>query len=447
MELDLFNGSALVAWQGQVVFSSGYGLAQMEWNVPNDVDTKFRIGSITKQFTAMLILQLVEEGRFSLDSTVADLLPDYRSDTGSRITVHHLLSHTSGLAPYHRPPELAEDPARDPGDMEGYVTTYCSGELEFEPGSRFRYSNAGYRLLGAIIERTTGKGYEQVLEERIFGPLGMRDTGYDHEDAVIERRAVGYFQPWDGGIRISPHVDMSVPYSAGALYSTVEDLFKWDRALAGYALLDSEMTATMFRPVLDDYAYGWRVEELPIGPDRANRTVTSHSGGINGFYTTIVRVPDDGALVVLFNNRDPAPLVKIRTAILDLLYGREPAAPRPPVLGELMAALEAGGVEAAMARYRDLKEHQQDRFDFSFSQLNRLCYHLMEAGRFADAIDVCKANVESFPNLPHPYDSLGEAYMSAGETRLAIVNYARSLERDPDNTNAVRQLVALAGIE
>jgi CubicO group peptidase (beta-lactamase class C family) len=137
-ELELFNGAALVASNGEIIFRSGFGLANMEWDIPNETDTKFRLGSLTKQFTSMLVMQLVAEGALSLDSTVADVLPYYREDTGSQITVHHLLSHTSGLPGYTRPPGVESDPTRNPDDTEKYVKTYCSGDLEFEPGSTYR---------------------------------------------------------------------------------------------------------------------------------------------------------------------------------------------------------------------------------------------------------------------------------------------------------------------
>jgi CubicO group peptidase (beta-lactamase class C family) len=292
-----------------------------------------------------------------------------------------------------------------------------------------------------------GTSYEQLLQERIFDPLGMEDSGYDHDDTIINRRAAGYYKWWNGGFRHAPYVDMTIPYAAGALYSTVDDLVLWDRALAEDTLLPSRWKAMMFEPVLNDYAYGWSVRTLPIGFDEADRTVISHNGGINGFHTTIARIRDDGYLIVLLNNTGSAPMSRMRSGILDILYGREPSKPKPPVYDELIAALESGGPSAAIERYRELKESHLESYDFGFSQLNKLCYHLMEGGQPEAAIEVCRLNVERFPQSPYPYDSLGEAYMTAGNTELAIVNYARSLQLDPENMNAVRQLMALTGVK
>ena len=187
-----FMGTVLVAESGKVIYKKGFGYANVEWEIPNTTDTRFRIGSITKQFTAMLILQLVEQGKVKLDGKVTDYLPDYRKETGDRVTVHHLLNHTSGIPSYTGMPTFFKDVSRNPYGVEEFVKKYASGDLEFEPGSKFVYNNSGYFLLGAIIEKVTGKPYDQVLKENILDPLGMKDTGYDRHDTIIKKRASGY---------------------------------------------------------------------------------------------------------------------------------------------------------------------------------------------------------------------------------------------------------------
>src|SRR5215510_10417679 len=169
-----FNGTVLVAEKGSVIYKKGFGLANMEWNIPNEPDVKFRIGSITKQFTSMLIMQLVQEGKIKLDGKLTDYLTDYRKDTGDKVTIHNLLTHTSGIPSYTSLPDFFKEVSRDPYGVEEFVKNYCSGDLEFETGSKFEYDNSGYFLLGAIIEQLTGQSYERALQERIFGPLGMK---------------------------------------------------------------------------------------------------------------------------------------------------------------------------------------------------------------------------------------------------------------------------------
>lgn len=438
-QLGTFNGAALVAESGKVIFKKGFGLADFEWQIPNTTDTKFRLGSITKQFTAALILQLAEEGKLSLETPLGDALPYYRQDTGALITVHHLLTHTSGIPSYTGLPGFSEDVSRDPYLVRDFVQEYCSGDLEFEPGAEFRYNNSGYFLLGAIIEEVTGKSYAQALKERIFDPLGMRASGYDRAAPLLEKRARGY----EGGllgVRNADYLDMSLPFAAGALYSTVEDLYLWDQALYGDEVLPPAAKERMFTPNLKDYGYGWGIRRQPIGPGEAERLTIGHGGGINGFNTLIIRVPEDRHLVVLLNNTGGTNLDAISSGIADVLYGRDPAPVKQPVAPVLYETVEKAGVEEAVARYRELKANRAEEFDLSEAQLSRLGYELLSQERTDDAIEVFKLNAEEFPESGNTHDSLAEAYVKAGETELAIKSYARSLELDPANRNAVDRL-------
>jgi len=438
-DIDAFNGSALVARNGKVLWKKGLGMADFEWSVPNTPDTKFRLGSITKQFTATLVLQLIEEGKLSLDTKLADALPYYRQDTGSRVTIHQLLNHTSGIPSYTDLESFASEVSRDPYGVREFVERFCSGDLQFEPGSAFRYDNSGYFLLGAIVEQVTGATYEALLQQRIFGPLGMQASGYDRNGPILAKRARGYDQRLDG-VRNTGYLDMSLPYAAGSLYSTVEDLFRWDQALYGDTILPARAKERMFTPGLEHYGYGWDIRRVPLGPGGAERTTIRHEGGINGFHTLIARVPEDRHLVVLLNNTGGTSLEAISAGILDILYGRTPAAPRPSVARELYDVLRQGDVAAAVARYREWKQARAEELDFGEAQLNRLGYELLEAQRPAEAIEFFRLNVEAFPESANAYDSLAEGYMAAGERTLSIKNYAKSLELDPQNRHAVAQL-------
>src|SRR6185503_6450647 len=247
-----FNGTALVAENGKVIYKGAFGMANMEWAIPNTPDTKFRLGSITKQFTATLIMQLVEQGKIKLDGKLSDYLPDYRKDIGEKVTIHHLLTHTSGIPSYTGLPKFFEDVSRNPYKVDEFVKKYASGDLQFEPGSKFAYNNSGYFLLGAIIEKITGKPYEQVLKENIFDPVGMKNTGYDHYDTILPKRAAGYSKTTDGYAN-APYLDMSIPYAAGSLYSTVEDLYLWDQALYLDKIISAKSKELMYKPFLEGY--------------------------------------------------------------------------------------------------------------------------------------------------------------------------------------------------
>ena len=438
--LKQFNGSILVAQNSQILFQKGYGLAEMEWGIPNAPDTKFRLGSISKQFTSFLILQLVQEGKITLDANVADVLPYYRKDTGSKITIRQLLTHTSGLPNYTARPDYRDKLMRNPFGVEDFVKGYCSGDLEFEPGTKFNYSNSGYFVLGAVIEQLTGKPYEQVLKERILDPVGMKDTGYDHSDVILMKRAAGY-EKTPGGYVNTPYVDMSLPYAAGALYSTVGDLYLWDQALYSDRLLPAELKRQMFTPGLGNYAFGWSVRQLPMGPEKTNRTVTAHGGGINGFSTLISRVTEDRNLVVLLDNTAGGQFLQpITNGVFDILYGRVPPNPKKSLSEVLGPICASQGLEAAIARYREIKDREADAYDLREAELNMLGYTLLGQKKFEDAIAVFKLNLEAFPESANCYDSLAEGYMAAGQKELAIKNYAKSLELNPANRGAVEQL-------
>ncbi|HSB60197.1 MAG TPA: serine hydrolase domain-containing protein, partial [Vicinamibacteria bacterium] len=375
----LFNGSVLVAEKGVVLLKKGYGLANMEWAIPNGPDTKFRIGSITKQFTAALVLRQVERGRIRLDGALSEYLPDYRRDTGEKVTIHHLLTHTSGIPSYTDSPRFFAEVSRDPYRVDEFVKKFCSGDLAFEPGSRFRYNNSGYFLLGAVLEQVTGQSYERLLREEILEPLGMSDTGYDRSETILPRRAAGY-QKELGGYRNAPYLDMGLPYAAGALYSTVEDLFKWDQALYGTAVLSEASKERMFTPFLEGYGYGWALRTIPAGEPRTGGRQIGHTGGINGFNTDIVRLLDERILIVLLNNAGDTVLESISRGIREVLAGLEPERPKRRVADAIAAAALGKGGAAAVERYRWLKATRPRDFDFSESQINVLGYQLLARG-------------------------------------------------------------------
>lgn len=438
-----FNGAALVAEDGKVIYKQGFGLANMEWNVPVATDTRFRLGSITKQFTAALTLQLVEQGKIKLDAKVSDYLPDYRRDTGQKVTVHHLLTHTSGIPSYTGQPGFFETVSRNPYKVDEFVKRYASGDLEFEPGAKFAYNNSGYFLLGAIIEKVTGKPYEQVLKENILDPAGMRNTGYDRHDRLIEKRASGYVKTPEGYSN-APYLDMSIPYAAGSMYSTVEDLYLWDQALYTDRVISARSKELMFKPFLQDYAYGWVVANAAFKSGDQPVQVIRHGGGINGFNTEILRFAGRRNLIVLLDNTSQGQHVgRLATTIGKILYDQPYDPPKMSVADALFKTITEKGVEAGVAQYRELKTKQAAAYDFSEPELNTLGYRLLQAGKVKEAVEIFKLNVEMFPQGFNTYDSLGEAYAAAGERELAVQNYKKSLELNPNNTGAVAALKKL----
>ncbi len=441
-----FTGAVLVSEQGKVLFKKGYGLANREWSIPNAPDTRFRLGSITKQFTSMLVMQQVQKGTIKLDAHLSDYLPYYRKDTGSRITIHQLLNHTSGIPSYTSDPKFFATESRNPYKPDEFIKKFCSGDLQFEPGSQYRYNNSGYFILGAILERITGKPYDVLLKQDILDPLGLKDTGYDHSSVVLARRASGYEPGLDGPIN-APYLDMSLPYAAGALYSTVEDLFLWDQALYTDKLLRADLKEKLFTPGMSSYGYGWRITQLPQDEPGGGGTLIEHSGGINGFNTIEQRFVRDRALIVVLSNTPAGDVGEMARGIRSILYGREPPALKRSLLLTLGPTIARRGVEAAVAQYAELKRTAPNGYDFSEPQLNSLGYLLLSNDRPKDAIAIFKLNVAQYPKSGNVYDSLAEAYESAGQKLLAIENYRKSLEHDPNNQHGRDRLKELEGKE
>lgn len=437
-----FNGAVLVAENGKVIYKKGIGLANMEWNIPNTTDTRFRLGSITKQFTAMLILQLVEQGKIKLEGKLSDYLPDYRKDVGARVTIHQLLTHTSGIPSYTGLPGFFANESRDPYGVEEFVKKYASHDLEFDPGSKYSYNNSGYFLLGYIVEKLTGKPYEQVLKEKILDPAGMKNTGYDHWGTVIPKRAAGYVKTVQG-YENAPYLDMSIPYAAGSMYSTVEDLYLWDQALYENILLNASYKEVMFKPYLEDYAYGWLVTKTFYG-SKGPVSVIKHGGGINGFNTMIVRLVDNRDLIVLLDNTSQGQSVdRISREITNILYDAPYTLPKQSIAELLLKTILEKGVEAGVQQYRDLKASQGSAYDWSEEELNTLGYQLIGMKKVKEAIEIFKLNVEVYPQAFNTYDSLGEAYLLSGDKELAIKNYKRSLELNKANKGAENALKRL----
>ena len=295
-----FMGTVLVERAGQVLLNKGYGSANLEWDVPNTPATKFRLGSITKQFTAAGILLLEERGQLSLDDPVKKHMPDAPA-AWDKVTIHHLLTHTSGIPSFTSFPE---QPSLNPLPTfpKQTVRRFRDKPLEFEPGQQFRYNNSGYVLLGYLMERISGQSYADFIRQNIFQPLEMKDSGYDSAAALIPRRAAGYRLGRKGAPVNAHFIHMTIPYSAGALYSTTEDLVRWQHGLFGGKLLKAGSLEKMTTPFKRDYALG-----VVVSTVKGHKKI-EHGGGIDGFNTQLAYYPDDKLIVaVLANLNGPAP--------------------------------------------------------------------------------------------------------------------------------------------
>ena len=295
-EKEAFTGAVLVALNGELLLSQGYGLADRDKKLPNTPQTKYRLGSVTKQFTAMAILMLQAQGKLNVQDPICRYISECPA-IWQDITIHHLLTHTSGM-PELPDPEL---PKGKPTTPEQMISLLKDKRLDFPPGARWYYSNTGYIVLGYIIEQASGLPYEAFLQQYIFEPLQMKDTGYDHNDGSL---AIGY-TGYDGQWKEADYIDMTMPYAAGGLYSTVEDLYRWDQALYSEQLVSKELLDEMFTPYVAapafgdmEYGYGWLIGKS------FDHKIVWHPGEIEGFGADIDRYIDDKLTIIVLSNRD-----------------------------------------------------------------------------------------------------------------------------------------------
>jgi len=390
-ENEQFYGTILVAAKGDILYQSATGYADRDSLIPNTLDTKFRVASVTKQFTAMLILQLVEEGKLELDSKLTDILPAYPQDKGKGITVRHLLTHRSGIVGEPRVQNLLQI-EKLYHSQEQMVDLITSFDLISRPGARYEYSNFGYYLLGLIIEKVSGTSYAELLQDRICAPIKMVSTEPDVTGADIARRAKGYRYSYFAGPEPAPHLDMSFVFSYGHLLSTVHDLYLWDRALYGEELLSGESKRQFF----DEF--GWLYQRVAVGnggvKTRANLIVAS----VNGFKANMLRIAKDEIFIVQLTNHKEHNRhilqawgnVDITSRILAILYDQPYDLPRKSAAYEVFRALIDSGENAATARHDELYANGRDRYWFKDEEFEILASELYDAGMYDAALAYCE---------------------------------------------------------
>jgi CubicO group peptidase (beta-lactamase class C family) len=291
----LFSGGVLVAENGRIIFKKMYGIANREDNIANESATKFRIGSISKQFTATAIMLLQQQGKLSVNDTIRKHIPDYPS-VGDKITIHQLLNHTSGIPEYITYPDF-EDIATHHMSFIDLINRFKDKPLDFESGTQWKYSNSGYVLLGYIIEKVSDMTYDTFLKRYIFIPAKLNNTMTENPRHIIQQRAKGYDLLSDNTVHNAEYIDLSSAQAAGSILSTLDDLYNWDRVLYSTNVLSESSKNSMFKDQSGyGYGYGWSIDQA-FGHQRVR-----HGGAINGFLSEFSRYIDVGATVIVWNN-------------------------------------------------------------------------------------------------------------------------------------------------
>ncbi|MBC8180237.1 serine hydrolase [candidate division KSB1 bacterium] len=444
-----FSGVVLVAEKGNIIYKKAFGYANMDLDVVNQINTKFRIASMTKAFTAMLIMQLVEEGKVQLNEKVTNYLLDYPKPQGDNITIHHLLTHTSGMLNYTNINGFWANETRNPYTMEQLVKVFSDSALVDTVGTKYRYNNGGYVLLGAIVEKVTGKTFEEALNEKILKSLGMKNSGYDKPGNILKNRATGYNKTLLG-YQPSPYQDMTSVSAAGCMYSTIDDLYLWDRALYTEKLLSESYKQKMFTPNLSNYGYGWGIGNEKVGDKTDSVTVIAHNGGVNGFTSRIMRVSEDQHLVILLRNMGVGGITGISRKIMAILYDQPFDIPKISA-GEIAAkTMLESGIPAGLQKFEELKCVDRGKYSFEEMDMNGIGYQLIGLGKVKEAIEIFKLNVAAHPKSANTYDSLAEAYMTNGDNENAIKYYKMAIEKLPGDVttnNDLKEMIKTGAAE
>lgn len=343
-----FSGSIAAIKNGKMLFKKTYGYANIEHKVKNAIETKYRIWSITKQFTAAAILILEERGLLKVEDSLKKYFPNW-SELSDQVKIHHLLTHTSGIFNYSTMQKSHQTFQRVQHERPDLIKMFISKPLDFEPGTQWNYSNTGYYILGILIEELSGKNYSQFLSENIFLPLGMLNTGVDDDKKIVENKASGYYLNGNDLIHCN-YINMNLMLSSGGMYSTVEDLLIWDQALNNDKLLSRKSIEKMNTQYKNNYGYGVAINM------NGDKRVVHHNGGCEGFLSEIHRYVDNDFAVVVLSNYGFTAVNKLCKDIAAIAFGEKYDMPTKPAVFPISGDL--------LDNYLGIYEDDGDKIEF-----------------------------------------------------------------------------------
>lgn len=438
---NMFDGAVLVAENGKIVYQGAFGLANREWNIPNQADTKFMIGSISKPLTAVLMLIQVQKGLINLDGTIEDYLPEFKNKPAAKVTIKQLLTHTSGIPNYDIIKDFFPKISRQNYTRAEYLKVFIDAPLAFAPGSNYTYSSWGYFTLGHIMERATKKSYAQLMADDIFKKIGMNNSGSYEHTQIVNKRATGYDYSF-GGYTSADFRDQSNTMGTGDIYSTVGDLFKFHMALANYTLLNETLTKQMFTPGIKpaDYGYGWFNKPYTYNE---KDTVASnfHLGMTEGFISFMRRIPANKSLVVILCNSSPTDFFGITNNLYKTLYN-VPVVMKAPVHKKMETYIEQLGAAKAVVAYQKMKSDPAHYY-IDWISMNFIAQQLLTLKRYDDARIISENNVKEFPDKDLILVTMGNIYLALNKKEEAISAYKKALQITPMFEEAKNRLKEL----
>jgi CubicO group peptidase (beta-lactamase class C family) len=440
---NMFDGAVLVAENGKIIYKGAFGLANREWNIPNQTDTKFMLGSVSKPLTATLMLIQVQKGLLDLNKTIADYLPEFKNKPAAAITIKQLLSHTSGIPNYDIIKDFFPRISRQNFTREDYVKVYMDSALSFEPGSRYFYSSWGYFTLGYIMERVTGKTYSQLMKDDIFSKLQMNNSGSYQHLQVVPNRATGYDYSF-GGFTSADFRDQSNTMGTGDLYSTVEDLFKFHLAISNHTLLNKQLTDEMLSPGIRParYGYGWFNQNFKYTP-ADSIAANFHLGMTEGFISFMLRIPSTNSFTLILCNSSPTDFFGITKNLVKALYNM-PVTVKQPVHKKMETFISQMGAVKAVDEYKKMKADTAHYY-IDWISMNFIAEQLLNLKRYEDARVIAENNAAEFPDKDLVMFTTGNIYLALNRKEDAITYYKKTLQLYPGYQEAKNRLKELEG--
>jgi CubicO group peptidase (beta-lactamase class C family) len=445
-----FNGTVLVSQNGNVIFKKGYGYANIEKKIPNTSETKFYIGSITKAFTDLLVLQMAEKGMIELHAKISDYLPGYPKPNGDSVTIYNLLTHTSGIPDYDSDPRIDVDWSKHYSHQE-MLALFDSLPLLFTPGTTFRYTNAGAFICGVILEKLTGKSYNELLKENILDPLQMKNTGYTESNAPIDKFATGYDM---SGVKpvAQSYIDMSTTFSAFGMYSTAEDMQKWNKALHTEKLLSKKYMEIYFTAFKDNWACDWVVAKNPFHNAGDSTIVTMRAGTLGQFECMDVRFVKEKHSIVFMGNTRFSRMEEMQKNITAILFNKPYTLPKQSLQKIFAKIADKKSLDEATDEILT-KAKDANKYYISASEFLHIGFQYKYGKKdLKSAIRVFELIAKLFPATYNAYDSqflpdssnvygiLGETYMEDGQKDKAIIALKKATALNPDDSQSAELL-------
>ena len=435
---DYFSGVVLIAKDGKTIFSKAYGYANLSDSVPNRLNTRFNLASIGKIFTGMAVIQLVQEGRLSLDAKVGQYLPGYANKAvADSVTIHQLLTHSSGMDNFWEEfDKVAKEKYRT---VDDYLSLFVNKPLLFKPGTRYLYSNSGYTLLGKIIEQLSGETYFDYVKQHIFLPAKMYDTDALELDNALPHLATGYTmsQEHPGSWKNNTYVNVLKGGPAGGSYATAADLLRFANVVLSNRLLNKENTALYIKGKIrydkGSYAYGMSTDTLN------GHMVFGHTGGHFGIANELIICPDLGYTVIILTNGEVENYWEVSNFIKSRLFGPSLTTDNYFYTKRVIDATVKGGLEAGIK----LTGENKGKLKLRESVIDRWAYHKLFEKKNREAIALFLLNVSNFPQSSGALYSLAEGYRLIGDKNKAIATFENYLRLEPNDTDVVAKIKAL----